>query len=75
MYIEPGQDNLLELLSKKKGVSKASIIRDGLERFFSELPVDDDPAMGLIGLGSSGMGNLAEIHDQHLAEYTKSDKE
>jgi hypothetical protein len=33
IYIEPGQDNLLEILSKKRGVSKAAIRREGIDKF------------------------------------------
>ncbi len=75
IYIEPEQDSLLEMLAKKKGVSKASIIRSGLDKFFSELPVNEDPLMGLIGLGGSGRRDLSEMHDRYLAENTKSRKE
>lgn len=74
IYIEPEQDSFLEILAKKKGVSKASIIRDGLDKFFSEIPVDEDPLMGLIGLGSSGKRDLSEMHDRYLEEFAKPDE-
>ena len=54
IYIEPQQNNILEGLSKKKRVSKAEIIRESLEKYFKGLPVEEDPALGLIGLGNSG---------------------
>ncbi len=69
IYIEPAQDNALKVLSKKRGVSKAAIIRESLEKFLRELPVEKDPAMGLIGLGRSGKGDLSEKHDKYLAGY------
>lgn len=74
IYIEPGQDNLLEILSKKRGVSKAAIIRSGLEKFLRELPVEEDPAIGLIGLGSSGKRDIAEKHDRYIARHAASRK-
>lgn len=74
IYIEPRQDDVLEVLSKKRGVSKAEIIRESLEKFLKELPVEEDPAMGLIGLGSSGKGDLSVKHDKYLARYTASKK-
>lgn len=40
IYIEPRQDNILEVISKNRGVSKAAIIRESLEKFLKELPVE-----------------------------------
>ncbi len=74
IYVEPRQDNILEAMSKKKGISKAAIIREGIEKFLKELPVEDDPAMGLMGLGNSGKGDLSDKHDKYLAGYVSSRK-
>jgi hypothetical protein len=69
IYIEPRQDDILEVLSKRRGVSKAAIIRESIDNFLKELPVEKDPAMGIIGLGKSGKGNLSSKHDRYLAGY------
>ena len=74
IYIEPKQNHVLEILSKKNGVSKAEIIRKSLEKFLEELPVEQDPAMGLIGLGGSGRGNLSDQHDEYIVKHTISKK-
>lgn len=74
IYIEPRQDDVLEALSKKRGISKAAIIRESLEKYLKELPVEKDPAMGLIGLGSSGKGDLSARHDRYLTRYAISKK-
>ena len=74
IYLEPRQNNVLEILSKKNGVSKAEIIRKSLEKFLKELPVEQDPAMGLIGLGSSGKGNLSGQHDKYVMKHALSKK-
>ncbi len=74
IYVEPRQDNLLEAMSKKKGISKAAIIREGIEKFLKELHVEDDPAMGLMGLGNSGKGDLSDKHDKYLVGYVSSRK-
>ena len=71
IYIEPGQDDALEVLAKKNGVSKASIIRESLAKYLRELPVEEDPLMGLIGLGSSGMSDVSKRHDHYLVKYTR----
>ncbi len=74
IYIEPRQDNVLGVLSKKRGVSKAAIIRESVEKYLKELPVEEDAAMGLIGLGRSGKGDLSDKHDRYLARYAASKK-
>ena len=72
VYIEPQQDRALAILSKQKGVSKAHLIREGIVRLLKDLPVEEDPAMGLIGLGRSGKGDLSEHHDRYLAKHGRS---
>jgi len=74
VYIEPQQDRALHLLSKRKGVSKAHLIREGIVRLLQDLPVEEDPALGLIGLGRSGKGDVSEHHDRYLAGRDRSRK-
>jgi hypothetical protein len=74
IYIEPQQDYVLENLAKKRGLSKAEIIRKSLDKFLREIPLEEDPGMGLIGLGSSGKKNLSRDHDQYLTRYAKQKK-
>jgi len=72
IYIESKQELLLESLAKKKGTSKAEIIRLSIDKYLNELPVDEDPAFRIIGLGSSGKsggGNISEKHDIYLAHH------
>lgn len=74
MYIEPRQDAALVVLARKRGVSKAELIRESIEKYITAIPVEDDPAMGLIGLGSSGKRDLSERHDRYIAKYSASRK-
>jgi hypothetical protein len=74
IYIEPQQDYVLGNLAKRKGVSKAEIIRKSLDKFLREIPLEEDPGMGLIGLGSSGKGNLSDNHDKYLSLYARQRK-
>lgn len=69
IYMEPRQDEMLSVLSKKKGVSKAAIIRESVEKYLKGLPVEEDSAMGLIGLGASGKGDLSIKHDKYLIKH------
>jgi len=72
IYLEPRQNNVLDVLAKKRGISKAELIRRSLEKFFKDIPLEEDPAMGLIGLGSSKKGDLSVQHDKYIARYAKS---
>ena len=74
IYLEPRQDEVLEALSKKDGISKAAIIRKSVDRFLKELPVEEDAAMNLIGLGKSGKSDVSKKHDKYLVKYTASKK-
>ena len=74
MYIEPRQDAALAALAKNRGVSKAELIRESIERYITAIPVEEDPALGLIGLGSSGKRDLSRKHDRYLAKYSASVK-
>ncbi len=74
IYIEPQQDYVLGNLAKKKGISKAEIIRKSLDKFLREIPLEEDPGMGLIGLGNSGSRNLSGNHDKYLARYARQKK-
>jgi hypothetical protein len=58
----------------KKGISKAEIIRRSLDKFLREIPLEEDPGMGLIGLGNSGKGKLSDNHNQYLVRYARRKK-
>jgi hypothetical protein len=69
MYLEPRQDAALAVLAGKRGVSKAELIRESIEKYITAIPVEDDPALGVIGLGNSGKRDLSGKHDQYVATY------
>jgi hypothetical protein len=71
IYIDPQQNYALTALARSKGISKAEIIRESLERYLREIPAKDDPSMGLIGLGNSGKHNLSENHDACIAQHVR----
>jgi hypothetical protein len=71
IYLDARQNDALAALALNKGISKAEIIRESLERYLREIPVKDDPAMGLIGLGNSGKQDLSENHDAYIAQHVR----
>ena len=74
LYIEPKQEKALYALAHKKGVARSEIIRLSLDRYLSELPIEDDPAMNVIGLGKSGKTDLAEKHDKYYIKHISGKK-
>ncbi|MGB8646814.1 MAG: CopG family transcriptional regulator [Anaerolineae bacterium] len=68
IYLRPDQDQALRRLASQQQVSMAALIRQGIDRLLAEIPVEQDPALKLIGLGSSGLGDLAENHDKYIVE-------
>lgn len=74
IYIEPKQEKALAALAHKKGVARSEIIRLSLDRYLSELPIEDDPAMNVISLGKSGKTDLAEKHDEYYIKHLSGKK-
>jgi len=74
IYLEPQQDVVLGDLSKKRGISKAAIIRESVDMYLDKLPVDEDAALGIVGLGRSGKGDLSDKHDRYITGYARTRK-
>ncbi|NVM20680.1 MAG: hypothetical protein HWN68_02730 [Desulfobacterales bacterium] len=71
IYLEPEQEKIITLLSKASGKSKAAIIRSCISKFIDRLPLEKDPALGIMNLGSSGKQDIAKKHDDYLVSYEK----
>jgi hypothetical protein len=74
IYIEHQQDHALTALARDKGLSKAEVIRECLDKYLREIPLKDDPAMGLIGLGNSGKKDLSNRHDDYFVQHVRRKK-
>ena len=73
IYLEPAQDGALRALSQREGISLAALIRRTIDHYLAELPVEEDPALQVIGLGRSGRGDMASKHDDYLAALTREE--
>jgi hypothetical protein len=73
IYLEPTQDKALRVLSQREGVSLAELIRRTIDHYLAELPVEEDPALRIIGLGCSGREDMASKHDDYLAALTREE--
>ena len=58
----------LRWLAGKRGVSIAELVRQSVECYLAQLPPEDDPLWGIIGLIKDGPPDLAERHDNYLVE-------
>ncbi|MDQ1328591.1 MAG: hypothetical protein QG641_1876, partial [Candidatus Poribacteria bacterium] len=41
---------------------------ESLQEHNEEIPIEEEPLMGIIGLGRSGLYDVSENHDRYLAE-------
>jgi hypothetical protein len=67
VYLEERQDRALRQIAEKRGIPLSTLIRDSVDAWLLQLTPDADPAMDVIGLGASGVGDLGSAHDEHLA--------
>ena len=68
IYLPDDLSAALDRLAHNRGISRAELLRQAarepLER--EEAP-DEDPILGIVGLGNAGPGCVSEDHDQFLA--------
>jgi len=69
IYLEPEQEKMIELLSRKTNKSKAAVIRLCITRYMETIPLEEDPAMKIIDLGESGKTDISDRHDEYLAQF------
>jgi len=75
IYLEPEQEKMIELLSIQTKKSKAAVIRLCISRYMETLPVEEDPALNIINLGSSGIRDISSKHDDYLNRFEAGKKE
>ncbi len=69
IYLPPELSDALERLARKRGTSRASLLRLAARRLLEqEQPGGEDPILGIVGLGNAGPGRISEDHDRLLVE-------
>jgi hypothetical protein len=60
----------LERVAHRRGVSKAAVIREALDALLTREGRDErvERALAAAGCGASGVSDLAERHDDYLAD-------
>ena len=68
LLLREEQDRRLEKLAKRQGVSKASLVRDGVDLILRQNAQDgDEPLLKLIGqAGRTGIRDASTNHDKYL---------
>jgi len=67
VYLRPEQIESLRAIAERRKVSMAELIRQGVDHMLSDVPAEEDPLWEIIGTFDSGLGDLAEKHDEYLA--------
>jgi hypothetical protein len=68
IYLRQEQLDALRALARHRSVSMAKLVRQAIDRLLDEVPVEEDPALNMIGSFDSGLGDLAEKHDEYLTQ-------
>jgi hypothetical protein len=69
VYLRPEQLEALRFLAQRRHVSIAELVRRGVDRLLAEVPLEEDPLWDIVGQFDSGLGDLAERHDEYLAKW------
>ena len=75
IYLRQDQLEALRTVAERRGESIAALVREGVDLLVEGLPPEEDPLLDLVGLFDSGAGDLAERHDQYLAELITKEGE
>ena len=68
IYLRQEQLDALRALAKRSQLSMAELVRQAVDRLLEETPIEDDPLWSIVGIGNSGIGDLAAEHDRYLEE-------
>jgi hypothetical protein len=71
--LRPDQNMALRALSKRENVAITELVRRGVDQLLAQMPIELDPLMGIVGLGSSGIGDLAERHDYYIVQAIEAE--
>jgi hypothetical protein len=75
IYLRPDQDAAIRAMAKTENVAIAELVRRGIDQMLTSVPVGQDPTLKLIGIGNSGLGDLAENHDYYIVQAIMAETE
>jgi hypothetical protein len=71
VYLRPEQLAALRALARRRGVSISDLVCQGVDRVLAEIPPEEDPLWDIVGMFDSGLGDLAEKHDEYLVSIIR----
>lgn len=76
VYLRPEQVEPLRALARRRKVSVAELVRQGVDRVLAAVPPEEDPLWGIIGLvdNPSAPTDLAEKHDEYIVKWIEEDR-
>ena len=69
VYLRADQLDKVRALARRRHLSMAEIVRQGVDRVLGEVPPEEDPLWELVGMIDSGLGDLSEKHDEYLTKW------
>jgi len=75
VYLRPEQVEPLRALARRRKVSVAALVRQGIDQVLAAVPPEEDPLWGIIGLvdNPSAPTDLAEKHDEYIVKWIEED--
>ena len=73
IHLRPTQLETARSAANRRGVSLAELVRQALDSYLAEMPVEEDPLWNIIGTFDSGLGNLAEKHDEYIVQALREE--
>ena len=68
IYLREDQERALRSIAERRGESMASLVREGVDKLLRDLPPGEDALIDIVGVYDSGVGDLAERHDEVLTD-------
>ena len=74
IYLDEAQERAIKRLAARRGVSEALIIREAMAKYLvdadsgedASVPPEDDPLLGILGIGKPGVTDGSVNHDYYL---------
>jgi Ribbon-helix-helix protein, copG family len=73
VYLRPDQLDKVRALARRRHLSIAEIIRQGVDRVLGDVPPEEDPLWELVGMVTEGPSDLSEKHDEYLTKWVLED--